>query len=62
MIEKVVHRFKLGDPQSAQDDLRYWLSRPQEERVLAVERLRGQFYGHSERLQRVARVVKQQPS
>jgi hypothetical protein len=58
MIKKIVHKKSLLDPQSAKQDLLYWLSRPPEERIAAVEHLRRQYYGSSERLQRVVRVIK----
>jgi hypothetical protein len=57
MIKKVVRKNNLHNLQSAKDDLLYWLSRPAEERVAAVDYLRKQYYGSTERLQRVARVV-----
>jgi len=57
MIEKVVTRRSLKDSGSAKSDLAYWLSRPPEERVAAVDYLRRQYYGRSARLQRTARVV-----
>jgi len=57
MIKKVVTRRALDDPSAAAADLAYWLSRPPEERIEALERLRRQFYGNSARLQRVARVI-----
>jgi len=57
MIIKMVHKKNLNNKQSAQDDLSYWLSRPAEERVATVDYLRKQYYGSTERLQRVARVI-----
>lgn len=57
MIKKVVRKNKFHDPQSAKDDLAYWLSRPAEERIATVDFLRKQYYGSTERLQRVARVI-----
>ena len=57
MIKKVVRKSKLHDLQSEKDDLSYWLSRPAEERVATVDYLRKQYYGSTERLQRVARVI-----
>jgi hypothetical protein len=48
---------KLGDPD---DTLAYWLSRPVEERLEAIELLRRTFYGEaatSGRLQRVLEVA-----
>jgi hypothetical protein len=58
MIERVVHKGSLHDFKSAKADLAYWLSRPAEERLAAVDYLRRQYYGSSERLQRVVRVTK----
>ena len=58
MIEKVVKRYKLGDPAQVKDDVAWWLSRPCEERLAAVDELRRQFHGDSERLLRIACVVK----
>ena len=60
MIEKVVHKFKRGDPAEAQADLKYWLSRPVEERIAAVEILRRQMHGELPPLQRVVRIIKRQ--
>jgi hypothetical protein len=57
MIKKVVLKKNLHDLQFAKDDLSYWLSRPAEERVATVDYLRKQYYGSTERLQRVARVI-----
>ncbi len=58
MIKKVIRKGNLNSLQSAKEDLAYWLTRPPEERVAAVDFLREQFYGNTERLQRVARVIK----
>ena len=55
-MKKVVTKRDLKDS-SHLDDLAYWLNRPAEERVSAVEILRRQYYGSSERLQRVSRIV-----
>lgn len=57
MIKKVIRKGNLQNMQSAKEDLLYWLSRPEEERVAAVDYLRKQYYGSAERLQRVARVI-----
>jgi len=57
MIEKVVTRRPLHDPSSAKEDLAYWLSKPPEERVAAVDYLRKQRHGSTARLQRTARVI-----
>jgi hypothetical protein len=56
-MEKVVTRWKLGDPAAEQADLAYWLNKMPEERIAAVEFLRRQMHGTLPRLQRVARVV-----
>lgn len=57
MIAKVIQKGRLGHLQSDRVDLSYWLSRSAEERVAAVEYLRKQYYGSTERLQRVAKVI-----
>jgi hypothetical protein len=57
MNKKIVRKTNLHDPQSAKEDLLYWLSRPAEERVATVDYLRKQYYGSTERLQRIARVI-----
>jgi hypothetical protein len=51
---------RLTDPDDA---LQYWLSRPVEERLQALELLRRTFYGSSasEGLQRVLEVVQLEP-
>ena len=55
-IRKVVTLRALQDD-SVREDLAYWLSRPPEERIAAVEILRRQHHGHLPRLQRSARVL-----
>ncbi len=57
MVEKVIHKCDLHDLSSDKADLAYWLSRPAEERIAAVDHLRKQFNGNRERLQRVVRVI-----
>jgi hypothetical protein len=57
MIKKVINIKKLNDKNMISDDLRYWLSKSPEERVAAVEYLRKQYHGSSERLQRVVRII-----
>lgn len=59
MIEKVVKRKNLRDS-SVKEDLEYWLSKPPEERVAAVDYLRKQHYGYTPRLQRSARVIQRE--
>lgn len=61
MIKKVVKIANLNHRELISDDLKYWLSKPPEERVAAVEFLRRQYHGSTERLQRVARII-QRPS
>ena len=56
MIQKVISKRKM-DEISSSDDLAYWLERSPEDRISAVEILRRQFYGSSERLQRVSRII-----
>lgn len=56
-IRKVVKKFRLADVDDIRQDLEYWLRRPPEERLAAVELLRRQMYGPPTRLQRIARVV-----
>jgi hypothetical protein len=60
-MEKTVAKFRLDDPEALARDLAYWRGRSAEERLSAVEILRRQVYGDTERLQRVARVA-QRPS
>jgi len=57
MIKKVIKIKNLNDKDSIIGDLKYWLSKPPEKRVEAIDYLRKQFYGSSERLQRVSRVT-----
>jgi hypothetical protein len=59
MIKKVVTKRNVKDFNSVKEDLAYWLSKTPEERIEAVEYLRRQLHGSSERLQRTARIIKQ---
>jgi len=61
MIKKVLKRSHLTKSSNIKEDLKYWLGRPAEDRLAAVEILRKQIYGNSARLRRVARVI-QRPS
>ena len=61
MIQKIVKKHHLQERNVTYDDSAYWLSKPPEERVAAVDYLRRQYYGNSARLQRVARVVQRPP-
>ena len=57
MIRKVVNKRDLRNFSSIQEDFRYWLTKTPEERVAAVDYLRKQRHGSTERLQRSARVI-----
>ena len=59
MIERVVKKFDLERHSSIKEDLAYWLSKTPEDRIEAIEFLRRQYHGSSERLQRFARVIQQ---
>jgi hypothetical protein len=56
-MRKVVQIHHLDSHSEIRQNLEYWLSRPPEERLAAVEELRREVYGDSHRLQRVARVM-----
>jgi hypothetical protein len=58
MIQRRVNKRRLRDFSSIKEDLLYWLSKAPEERVAAVDYLRKQYHGSTERLQRSARVIK----
>ncbi len=60
MIKKIVKKGKMSELDTSQsgDDYRYWMSRPPEERIEAVEILKRQFYGDLPRLSRTVRIVK----
>jgi len=55
-MKKVVKKMKVGE-ESPKNDALYWLGRPAEERIEAVEALRREKYGSSTRLQRIIRVT-----
>lgn len=57
MVEKVVKKMNLKEDNSIKEDLKYWLEKDPEERISAVEYLRRQYHGNSDRLQRVVRVT-----
>ena len=57
MIERVIKKRDLNSHDEIKENLEYWLSRPPEERVAAVDYLRKQVYGDSVRLQRVVRII-----
>ena len=54
-MDRTVFRVvSFGDDSS---DVAYWLSRPPQERLAAVEMLRRMYHGDIPRLQRVFRIV-----
>jgi hypothetical protein len=57
MIRKVVNKLSLKDSSCVKGELAYWLSKTADERVAAVENLRRQMNGSSERLQRTVSVI-----
>jgi hypothetical protein len=54
---KIVKLTSFAEEERTRPALRYWLSRPPEERIEAVEFLRTQVDGGRARLQRVHRVL-----
>ena len=60
MIRKTVKKLTLKDASSPEADLAYWLSKKPEERVAAVDFLRGQVHGTAARIQRRVRVIHRQ--
>jgi len=60
-MEKVVRIVKKGEDDS---NLKYWLSRSYQERLLESERIRQEVikrvYGGEQRMQRVCRIVKKE--
>ena len=60
MKQKVVRKANLRDFSEINDDLAFWLSKTPEERLSAVEYLRRQQSGGSERLQRTVRIIQRQ--
>ena len=57
MIQKIVKKGAVDELSSIEEDLAYWLSKPPEERVAAVDFLRRQYNGNTARLQRSARII-----
>ena len=62
MDRKTVQKHDMDNYSEIRQNLEYWLSRPPEERLAAVDTLRRQYYGDSQRLQRVVRVIQQAQS
>ena len=59
MIKRVIQRYSVDDQTGSARDLKYWLTRSTSERIAAVDFLRRQHFGNSERLQRFAQVIEQ---
>ena len=57
MIAKTVTKANLRDLSEIRQNLEFWMSKSPEDRIAAVERLRRERHGSSERLQRTARVI-----
>jgi len=57
MIRRTVQKHRLDADFEIKQNLQYWLSRPPRERLAAVDLLRRQVYGDTQRLQRTARVI-----
>jgi hypothetical protein len=57
MIAKTVIKANLRDISEIRQNLEFWMSKSPEERIAAVEWLRRERHGSSERLQRIARVI-----
>jgi hypothetical protein len=63
MIRKNLQKHKMSEHDEIRQNLEYWLSRPPEERLEAIEILRRQVYGEdTPRLQRVVRIIKRSQS
>ena len=59
MIQKILKKRALNDCSSIKDDLTFWLNKPPEKRLSAVDYLRKQHHGNTARLQRTARIIQQ---
>ncbi len=58
MNRKVMKTYRMDEYDEVKENLRYWLSRPPEERLDAVDELSYEWHG-DQRLQRTARIVQQ---
>ena len=56
-LQRVARMTTFDEERRERPSLAYWLSRPPEERIAAVEFLRRQFHGPGARLRRVHRVI-----
>ncbi len=57
-MKKIIKKANLSRFSEVKENLKYWLSLLPEERISAVESLRRQSYGVSERLQRISKITK----
>ena len=60
MIERVLTITSL-DEDTSQQDLAYWLSRPSEERLAAVELLRERVFDLPQPIERILEIVERVP-
>ncbi len=61
-MDKTIKKIPLSEHDQIKEDLAYWLSKTPAERLEAVEILRRQYYGNSDRLQRVVKVIDRKKS
>jgi hypothetical protein len=57
MIRKKVAKHRMDNFSEVRQNLQYWLTKSPQDRLAAVDSLRAQVYGNTERLQRTARVI-----
>ena len=64
MIKKIVNKQSLEEYRkySIKNDLNYWLSKLPSERIAAVDYLRKQYHGNTNRLQRSVRIIQRTQS
>jgi hypothetical protein len=55
-----IHVGPLHDPEAGRRDMAYWMSRPADERMAELDRLREEHDGPQPRLARVAVVIERQ--
>jgi hypothetical protein len=60
MIRKTVAKHRMDEFCEVRQNLQYWLTKTPQERLAAVDSLRAQVYGNTERLQRTARVIRRE--
>lgn len=59
MIRKIVQVHHIDHHSEIRQNLEYWLGRPPEERIAAVEKLRRQAYDELSPIQRTVQVIRQ---